>query len=196
MTQTRTAAIDRRRFLKGTAGTGLLLGFGSTLLSSCTSQDVVVIVEAFAELPNLINEYRKQEGLSEIPLSPSMTAVALKHVMDLASYQPHLACNPQNLHSWSSNGNWTAGCFDLNNSATHSIMWNKPKEIANYPDLGYEISTAGTATPSDALATWKKSSGHNDVILNKGTWANRSWKALGAVVLQGYGCAWFGEVEE
>lgn len=138
-------------------------------------------MEAFSELPNLINDYRDQEGLDKIPL---------------AAYQPHLACNPQNLHSWSSNGNWTAGCFDLNNGATHPIMWNKPKEIANYPDIGYEISTSGSGTPSAALAQWKKSSGgHNDVILNKGGWANRTWRALGAVVLQGYGCAWFGEVQ-
>jgi hypothetical protein len=71
-------------------------------------------------------------------------------------------------------------------------MWNKPKEISNYPSSGYEISGTGYGTPEDALAGWKNSPPHNDVILNKGQWANYQWNALGAAINANYVCAWFG----
>lgn len=189
--------LDRRQFLKRSVGVGALVAIPASLLTACSSQDVAKVVEAFAELPNLINDYRKDQGLDEVPISGSMTAVALKHVMDLAAYQPEKTCN-DNLHSWSSNGPWKGGCYDPNDQTTYSIMWDKPKEIVNYPDLGYEISywASGTATPGNALASWKASKPHNDVILNQGIWQNRTWNALGAVALENYACAWFGEVKE
>jgi hypothetical protein len=188
--------MTRRRFLR-TCGAGLAVAAPLAALGGCTSQDAENFAKAFGELPKLINDYRDANGLDKIPLSPALTAVAMKHVIDLISYQPEKNCGG-NLHSWSNNGPWKGGCFDLNNSSTHPIMWGKPKEIAQYPDSGYEIAywSASTATPQGALLKWQGGP-HNDVILNKGaTWGPKTWKALGAVVGGNYACAWFGVVEQ
>ncbi len=185
--------ISRRQFLK-IVGTGALtFGLSSLFLEGC--DDLDEIVEGL--LTTLINDYREQHGLPRIPVSSKLTTVALKHVTDLDQYHPENNCGG-NLHSWSSHGNWTGGCYDSSNSSTWSIMWDKPKEITGYPTNGYEIAywSSGSATPQDALDTWKSSPAHNDVILNQGVWANYPWKALGAWVLGNYACAWFGETPD
>jgi len=196
--------MSRRQFLK-LVGTGVLaVSFTSPFLQGCTPQDVGKIVQGLAELATLINNYRTQNGLSAIPISSAMTAVALAHVMDLNNYHPEKNCGG-NTHSWSTNGKWKGGCYDPNNSATYPIMWDKPKEIANYaskgesicytPGTGYEIAMwgSGAVTAQSALNTWQGSPPHNDVILNKGMWSCAKWRALGAAVSGNYAVAWFGE---
>ena len=127
-------------------------------------------------------------------------------VIDLNTYHPEKTCGDKgNLHSWSNNGNWQGkygesawkGCCYPDDHSNKTCMWEKPKEITNYPDNGYEISHwgSGTVTAQSALASWKTSSGHNDVILNKGMWSNLTWKAIGAAYGGNYACAWFGEVK-
>lgn len=196
------AVVSRRRFLgQGIAGSVALSGVA---LLGCTSTDVEVVVEHLGGLATLINDDRKQHGLTEIPLSDKLTAVALKHVNDLDTNQPHIACGPAgNLHSWSDQGNWAGkagvgawkGCCYPDDHANAACMWDKPKEIAGYAGIGYELvhGSSGTATAQGALNGWLASPAHRAVIRNEGIWANRSWKALGAVYGGNYACAWFGE---
>jgi len=186
--ETNKLIISRRQFLK-VVGTGALtFGLASLFLEGCDNLQEVV-----SELSNLINDYRKQNGLPAIPVSSKLNTVAMRHTMDLDQYHPENNCGG-NLHSWSTHGSWTGGCYDSNNSATYPIMWNKPKEIANYSSYGYEIAywSSGSATPQDALNEWKSSPPHNDVMLNKGVWASYPWKAIGAWIIGNYACAWFG----
>ncbi|HEU4514648.1 MAG TPA: hypothetical protein VFR87_16185 [Nocardioidaceae bacterium] len=123
-----------------------------------------------------------------------MTAVAIAHGLDLLNHNPGAACGGNN-HSWSNDGSWTPGCYVPGDQSTYGIMWKKPQEIANYSGYGYEIVawSSSQITQQQALDLWKKSAAHNDVILNKGQWSNRVWKALGAIVNGNYACAWFGE---
>jgi len=193
--------MSRRRFLR-VAGTGVLtLGLTSPFFLGCGPKDVEKVITGLTKLATLINNYRNQKGLAAIPISPAMTTVALKHVIDLNTYHPDKACagnsnNPNDwkTHSWSKHGKWKGGCYDRNNSSTWPVMWNKPKEIAKYPEYGYEIAHwwGYNATAQDALDSWKKSPPHKDVILNKGIWQSYTWKALGAAVSGNYACAWFG----
>jgi hypothetical protein len=191
--------ITRRDFLK-LSGTSLItLG----LMTSCTQKQFETIILWMVELSEEINNYRKQNGLAAIPISDDLTAVALKHCMDLNTYHPEQSCGDGgNLHSWSNNGNWAGtngdgafkGCCYPDDHSKTKCMWDKPKEITNYPDNGFEIAhwSSSTVSAHSALNSWKTSTlGHNDVILEKG-WG--PWKALGAVYMGNYACAWFGKV--
>jgi hypothetical protein len=194
--------MSRRQLLKlGSTGV-LTAGLSFPILQSCKSGDVEKIITGLTKLVTLINNYRTANSLASIPISADLMAVALAHVMDLGSYQPHKTCGTQgNLHSWSEHGSWQGvygdgawkGCCYPDDHSNPTCMWDKPKEITNYPSYGYEIAAEGVSTAQDALNSWMKSVPHNDVILNKGIWANRTWKALGAVIGGGYACAWFGE---
>ena len=78
-----------------------------------------------------------------------------------------------------------------------ACMWDKPRELTNYQGEGFENMCGGTGftmTPADALDMWKKSPGHNDVILNQGEmWSNLEWKAMGGSVDGGFAVLWFGK---
>jgi len=199
--------ISRRQFLN-MAGAGVLtFGLTSPFLQGCTAKHVEIIMQHLGELAQLINAYRKQNGLLEIPISGKLTAVALKHIMDLNTYHPENICGDKgNEHSWSNNGNWTGkvgvgawkGCCYPDDHSNQPCMWDKPKEIANYPGNGYEIvhSEPGIVTAQSALNGWKSSPDHNDVILNKGKWGNFPWKAIGAVYGGNFSCAWFGKIPD
>jgi hypothetical protein len=182
----------RRQVLRGLLGGGIgaLLGLRLGLIQppgAAAQSTTAGIAEA-------INAYRQEHGLAPIPVSDELTRVAKAHVADLAAFHPEDACNG-NLHSWSTNGNWTGGCYDSNNQATWPLMWDKPKEIAGYPGRGYEVSAWATPaiTAEQALGIWQGSAPHNDVLLNGGIWANFPWGALGGWVADGYACAWFGQ---
>ncbi|MFP5500845.1 MAG: CAP domain-containing protein [Candidatus Sericytochromatia bacterium] len=150
------------------------------------------------ELYRLLMAYRAEEGLADIPLSPSLTTVARTHVEDLLALRPDGEnCN---LHSWSDSEAWTGGCYTRDH-AKASVMWDKPRELTSYPGNGYEIAVGyyGTGTnrpaltPAKALASWKSSSGHNAVIINEGTWADTTWQAVGVGINGEYATVWFGK---
>lgn len=166
------------------------------LSSFATFAQDVCVTEEEQKLYDLIMQYRKSKKLKPIPLSPAMMQVAQTHARDLAEnyvYQEGNECNP---HSWSDKGKWTACCY-TNDHKQAKCMWSKPQEIAGYPGNGYEIayfSSAG-ANAVEGLEGWKKSPGHNPVIVNLGTWAKVEWKAIGIGIYKEYGVVWFGEVE-
>jgi uncharacterized protein YkwD len=140
---------------------------------------------------NLLMQYRKEQGLPSIPLSTSLTQVARLHVADLLAHPPD--GDTCNLHSWSVNGPWTAVCY-TDDHAEAGKMWAKPKELTAYPGNGYEIAYWSTqCTAEGAIAGWKKSSGHNAVMVNQGSWGSHPWNAVGVGINDQYAVVWFGE---
>ena len=82
-------------------------------------------------------------------------------------------------------------------------MWDKPRELTNYKGDGFEIaffSTYKYTTPAafakDILEGWKKSPGHNNVIINKSIWKKVKWNAIGIGVYGEYADVWFGKEED
>lgn len=148
------------------------------------------------KLYDMIMQYRAENNLPPIPLSASLTYVAQTHVHDLQSHPPTGACN---LHSWSNSGKWSPVCYTSNPSTeAMKAMWNKPRELTNYPGAGYEISywfSAG-ATASSSLRGWKSSPDHNAVIINRGMWSDNTWQAIGIGIYGDYAVVWFGEEKD
>ena len=149
------------------------------------------------KLYELINRYRKERNLPPIPLSKSLSYVSRLHVIDLSENPPTGNCN---MHSWSKDERWTSCCYTPDHRKS-DCMWNKPRELTNYPGNGYEIahgspSASYIASAEESLAGWKSSSGHNQVIINKGTWASVKWKAVGVGIYKNYAVVWFGEQED
>ena len=148
-------------------------------------------------LYELLMQYRKSKKLKPIPLSAQLTRVAQAHARDLAEnyvYEDNPRCNP---HSWSDKGTWTSCCYTDDHQQA-KCMWDKPREIAGYPGNGYEIayySSAG-ANAVEGMEGWKKSPGHNPVMINLGSWSKVEWKAVGIGFYKEYGVVWFGEVED
>jgi uncharacterized protein YkwD len=145
-----------------------------------------------AEIVALVNDYRADNGLPAIALSPSLCLVADTHVHDLADNSPHTAPGGCNLHSWSDQGPWSPCCYTPDH-AQAQCMWDKPAELTSYPGYGYENAASGVNTAQGALAGWQGSSAHNAVILNQDIWAAHPWSAVGASIYQGYAVLWFGE---
>jgi len=150
------------------------------------------------KLYHLIMEYRKSKGLDSIPLSGKLTQVAQTHARDLSlnyTFDPDKnKCNP---HSWSSKGTWTSCCYTSDHKQAR-CMWQKPKEVANYPGNGYEIAYYSSmgASAQEGLDGWKISPGHNPLIINSETWAAIKWNAIGIAIYKEYGLVWFGEVSD
>ena len=152
------------------------------------------------QLYQLINEYRVQKGLPEVKLSASLCFVARTHAKDQTeNFKESKRCN---MHSWSKKGNWSSGCYTPDHRNA-KLMWNKPRELTNYPGDGYEISfysnnkyTSPAAFAKDILDGWKKSSGHNDVIMNKKIWKTLQWQAIGIGIYGEYADVWFGKEED
>ncbi len=158
----------------------------------------VCLTQGEMDLYNLIMEYRKEKDLPVIPLSASLTFVAQTHCKDNIINKPN--DNNCNLHSWSNKSkSWKACCY-TNDHAQASCMWRKPSELTNYTGDGFEIAftvsrsndLTYTAKPEEALNGWKKSKGHNEVIINKGIWKKQEWKSIGIGIYRGFVCVWFG----
>lgn len=157
----------------------------------------VCLTEEEQKLYDLIMQYRKSKKLKPIPISAKLTKVAQAHVRDLMAnyvFDENNQCNP---HSWSDKGAWSSCCYTPDHKEA-KCMWDKPKEIAGYSGNGYEIayySSAG-ANAIEGLEGWKKSSGHNPLLVNTGIWQKVEWKAIGIGFYEQYGVVWFGEVAD
>lgn len=165
-------------------------------LKNCTEKDLEVEkkekkeVKTTNKLVEVINNYRASKGLKKIPFSKSLTKVAELHVKDLVENHPNK--KPCNLHSWSNKGKWKPCCYTPNH-ANAKCMWSKPRELTSYKGDGYEISawSSTNITPERALSLWKASTGHHNLIVNKGIWKDE-WKAIGAAIYKGHAAVWFG----
>lgn len=171
-----------------------------TRLTAQSGADKVVSTAEELKLYQLIMEYRLQNKLPAIPFSKSLTYVAQQHCLDLYTNKPDIAAGGCNAHSWSDKGNWSACCYTPDHKQAQCI-WDKPAEMTSYTGYGYEIACGSSdpkyssfvMTAEYALESWKKSSGHNNVILNKANWEDRGWNAIGIGIYQGYACVWFGQ---
>jgi hypothetical protein len=145
-------------------------------------------------MAEVVNHYRREQGLPAIPVSASLTLVAKAHVKDLQNANP--VGGRCNIHSWSNKGNWSPCCY-TNDHAKAECMRKKPSEITRgvYSGNGYEISVvfAGKMTPNIALYSWQGSRLHHDVILNRNKWRDMRWNAMGGAVSENYAVVWFGK---
>lgn len=130
-----------------------------------------------AALYDALMQARTNEGLSRIPLSASLTLVAQVHADD-AHAHPDLFSESCNLHSWNTSSDWS-GCCYTGDHAQAQCMWDKPKEIANFPGAGYEIAFRGHGTPEQMVDAWLNSEGHRNVLLNNGSWASFPFESIG-----------------
>ncbi|MDZ4715321.1 MAG: CAP domain-containing protein [Cytophagales bacterium] len=164
----------------------LLSAHGAPAQSVCVSEEE-------DKLYRLIMQYRKTKKLKGIPFSSKLTQVAQAHVRDLVKnfdYENRGDCNP---HSWSSDGLWAPCCYTSDHKQA-ACMWNKPSEIAGYESEGYEIAyySSGEANADEGLEGWKRSPGHNPLLINTGTWAKIEWRAIGIGIYSHYAVVWFG----
>jgi uncharacterized protein YkwD len=134
------------------------------------------------ELAKQINNYRVQNGLPAIPLSPALSLVANRHVRDLAMNIGRLT------HDWSNCAMTDPSC-----------MWKAPQRLGTrYSGNGFENAYGGPAasraSPTAILEAWKEGGNgpHNDVILNRKVWSKVQWKALGIGIYDGFAAMWVG----
>jgi len=145
-----------------------------------------------------INFVRNESGLSDVSLSRNLTIVAKLHAADLQENKPYdeKLCNP---HSWSDQGVWKACCYRPDHSNAE-CMWKKPAEITDYEGDGYEIvafwmsgeDLSQEISHDTALRMWLDSPGHSNVILNKMSFAEVEWNAVGIAITGNYASVWFG----
>lgn len=160
----------------------------------------ICLSETEMELYRIINEYRIKKGLPEVKLSASLSFVARTHAEDQTrNFKDGNRCN---MHSWSNKGDWSSCCYTPDHKKA-KCMWNKPRELTNYTGDGYEISFYTTypySSPEvfakDALDGWKKSPGHNEIIVNRSIWKNVKWQAIGIGINGEYANVWFGKEED
>jgi hypothetical protein len=77
-------------------------------------------------------------------------------------------------------------------------MWNKPKELTNYPGDGFEITFAkkGGASAKAAFDSWKSQKSVEAIMLNSGNWETIHWRAIGVGIHGDYAVIWFGDRED
>lgn len=149
-----------------------------------------------AQLVQLVNDYRVQNGLQALPASKWLSSTAQWHVWDrMANNAVGGVCNS---HSWSNDRPdlWQAMCYTPDHAQAQQ-MWAKPFQISHgiYTGNGFEntADTGGTQTAEQALSQWQNSPGHNAVILQQGQWAGVSFGGLGTGIVGGYATLWFGD---
>ena len=169
-----------------------ILVFLSLIFSTETNPDSGgCLSQQEKELYNLIMAYRRTKKLPKVQLSASLTKVAQLHAEDLQNNRPSKGrCN---MHSWSETTSWKRCCY-TSDHRNPKCMWDKPRELTDYEGDGYEIAhwfSIG-ATPESALEGWKKSKGHNEVMINRGIWKQVEWNAIGIGIKDEYAVVWFG----
>ncbi len=171
----------------------LLFLFSSQLIAA----QPVCVSEEEKKLYDLIMQYRKSKKLKPIPYSEKLTRVAQAHVRDLEDhfdYENRGDCNP---HSWSDKGTWSSCCYTPDHKQA-KCMWDKPKEISGYEGEGYEIAfySSDGAEADEGIEGWKKSAGHNPLLINSGTWEKLEWKGIGVGIHGKYAVVWFGIADD
>lgn len=170
----------------------VLLFSSQIAISQSTNVKSVCINADEMKLASLINDYRTQNKLSEIPLSVSLTFVAKTHVADLQTNKPDTSiCNTA---SWSDKGTWTPCCFN-SYVLKFECMWDKPKELTSYTYRGYELSyfEEGIVNVDDVFNLWKATNAAADMLLSQNNQSDKKWLAMGVGISENYVSVWFGQ---
>lgn len=192
-------SLSRRSFLtrSGLFASAAVITAGSGAFALPAEADAS-LADRLRELSDAINVLRARHGKRAIPFSDRLSAVAYTHVMDLQASRVDTRCGGS-LHSWSGRRHRGAGgCYDEGDDSTWPIMWDKPREIAGYPEIGFEIAyhSTGPVAPQRAIDAWTRSQAHLDVILSRGVWEDMEWRAIGGFYAGNYACTWFGTARD
>lgn len=176
----------------------LFLGVGLFVFNTKTTAQTDTIPDDFCisseeyQLYQLINDYRKVFALPDVVLSKSLSYVAIAHARDLAAnFNPDTICN---MHSWSDKGRWKPICFPFEQSRKNNVHL-KAKEIIGYPKEAFEITYWSNVenSPKQILGFWRENTVSADLLINRAKWENRTWKAIGIGIEDGYAVVWLGE---
>ena len=153
------------------------------------------ISQAEMKLCRMVNEFRKRNNLPPVPLSRSLSFVAVMHAKDLFLNKPDKA--PCNFHSWSNKGPWKPFCYPRDENKKNSV-WDKPRELTRYPAKGYEIIywENSPATIDSIMSVWRTEDSFSSFLLCNGKWQGKKWNAMGIGIYENYACAWFGEAAD
>jgi hypothetical protein len=136
------------------------------------------------ELYQIVNEYRVQNDLSQVPLSETLSVVANRHLLDLVI----------NVKSFTHG--WSNCAYDMKDQKTWDCVFESPKRLnSGYSGKGYENlyrNKTGNASAILAIDAWKKSDIHNSLILNLKTFKDMKFDALGIAINGQYAALWFG----
>ena len=166
------------------------LCFGRLTGSTCFAAEAYLplgcMTQADISLATLANNHRAAHGLPRLTISKSLNTVAQWHVadskyaMDNNRFQANSSCN---LHSWIGIPNAPYGsCCYYPDHRNASCIWDKPRELTSYTGHGFELAAHGFSTVERAMTGFINSSSHNDVLLNRGAWANYPFKSIGVGV--------------
>lgn len=174
----------------------LFLFLSTPVFAQVPANTGVCLNEQEYALTVLVNNYRVANGLQPVPVSYWVSTVGQWHVWDLMVNNPvGGACN---IHSWSNAmpALWQGMCY-TSDHAQAAQMWGKPRQISanTFTGNGYENAavSGGEIDAQTALWLWQNSSAHNDVILNRGVWANVHFGAMGVGIYHNYAVLWFGD---
>ena len=131
----------------------------------CTSQAKKLI--------KLVNNYRKSKGQRPVPRNDCLCETADAHTDE---HNQGIASR----HDWS----------DCSGSCSH-----KAREICGYNGKAYENYAMGWGkqTPDQAFGQWKRSSGHNAMMINTMHWKGWQFKGMGASVNGNYAVLLMGD---
>ena len=126
-------------------------------------------------LIQLINQYRRNQGLGNITISDELSKVANRHLLDLSN----------NLENYDRDGKdwrfgWSNCPYDGNNPNTFTCLWDAPSRFnVNNAGKGVEIICGGhnTISAEEAWQCWQQNPALKAIILNQGQWNNHQWQA-------------------
>ena len=132
----------------------------------------------------LVNKYRAANRRPQIKLSPTLSMVANRHLIDLM----------QNVKAFTHG--WSNCPYDIAVEKTWPCVGDAPQRLnSGYKGQGFETlyrTATGNAAPSLALDAWEKSKLHNSIILNLDMFKNMEWDEVGVALDGPYAALWFG----
>ena len=140
-----------------------------------------------------INQYRQENRLPPLTLSPNLNRVANRHLLDWQYNAERFSRQGQ---YW--RFGWSDCPYDAQNSRTFPCMWQAPQRWQANSSKGYEIICRGVGqiNAEQALQCWQQSPEHDDIILTKGNWQDYSWQAIGVGLESGQAVVWLSSLTE
>ncbi|KAI9293453.1 hypothetical protein K502DRAFT_366709 [Neoconidiobolus thromboides FSU 785] len=133
-----------------------------------------------------INTLRIEHSLSPLTTSSKLTQTASAHVKNL-NQNPSI---PPGSLDW-------GGELLCSVSTSYNCTWNKPLELANYENKGYEITFDGSLGVEALFNEWKEEVNPIfNFLLNREAYSGNQWKVIGVAKEENYGSLWMGEISD